>query len=856
MADATWLFSPATSDFNTGTNWDTGLVPTNVAVFDASNRSGLTFSANTTIGGWTFNVGAEDYVFLVGAFRTLTFDGAGIIVNGGSATISNEGGTVNFTLTSKAGSATINNGAGSLSILNFTDFSSAENATITNGSVLAFFDHSTAGSATITNDSNGTMSFTNTSNAGSANITNAFNATLDFNNTSSAESSTLINNYLVNFNSGSTAGDATITNNFQMFFNDTSSAGSADITVTDGTSRLINFVGSSTAGTATITNNELINFGFNSTAASAQITNNDTLRFLDNSTAGSAAITNNGDEGFIRFSGSSTAGSATIVNDGEILFIDTSDAGDADVTNNSRLLFSFSSSADNATITNSGVVAELAFLSTSNAGTAAITNNGWYLSFNDQSSAGTANIVNNTLMLFFLSASAGAATITNNDDLRFNQTTTGSGASITTSSGAQTTFHNQATGGGAVFDTALGGTVDFSDSTGPNDDHKLSAGSISGAGTYVLGANELTVSSGNVAGTISGVGGSLVMGGFETLTLAGLNSYTGGTTVNAGTLIVASAIGIVTVNDGGTLGGNGTTGTATINSGGILAPGASAGILHTGNISFATGATFSIELGGTATPGTDYDQLAVTGSVTLTSALLSISLVNGFDPVSGDSFIVINNDGTDAVNGTFITLAGYVVAEGRTFKVDYQGGDGNDVTLTAGGVVINGTPDDETIDGANTPIGQPLPTASGDIIFGLEGSDHLDGLAGDDVLVGGLGKDFLTGGVGADTFDFDLTTETSKGALRDVITGFEHLVDHIDLFDIDAKSGAGNQAFKFIGKHAFGHHKGELHYKVINPSGTANDKTIVEGDINGDGKADFQIELAGLMKLTKGDFLL
>ena len=51
MADATWLASPATPDFNTGTNWDTGLVPTNTATFDASNRSGLTFSANTTIGG-------------------------------------------------------------------------------------------------------------------------------------------------------------------------------------------------------------------------------------------------------------------------------------------------------------------------------------------------------------------------------------------------------------------------------------------------------------------------------------------------------------------------------------------------------------------------------------------------------------------------------------------------------------------------------------------------------------------------------------------------------------------------------------------------------------------------------------
>jgi hypothetical protein len=36
----------------------------------------------------------------------------------------------------------------------------------------------------------------------------------------------------------------------------------------------------------------------------------------------------------------------------------------------------------------------------------------------------------------------------------------------------------------------------------------------------------------------------------------------------------------------------------------------------------------------------------------------------------------------------------------------------------------------------------------------------------------------------------------------------------------------------------------------------ATGRTIVEGDINGDGKADFQIELSGLITLTKVDFIL
>ncbi len=67
---------------------------------------------------------------------------------------------------------------------------------------------------------------------------------------------------------------------------------------------------------------------------------------------------------------------------------------------------------------------------------------------------------------------------------------------------------------------------------------------------------------------------------------------------------------------------------------------------------------------------------------------------------------------------------------------------------------------------------------------------------------------------------------------------------------------AGNQVFKLIGTAGFHKTAGELRFQMLNPTGAANDKTIVEGDINGDGRADFQIELTGLIGLTKADFLL
>jgi len=99
------------------------------ATFGATNGSNISFSAFTTnVGGWTFTPEASNYTFLVpGGGPSLNFAGAGIIVNGGSVTITN-GSFLTFHGTSTAGSATINN----LNGLMFFDNSSAGNATINN----------------------------------------------------------------------------------------------------------------------------------------------------------------------------------------------------------------------------------------------------------------------------------------------------------------------------------------------------------------------------------------------------------------------------------------------------------------------------------------------------------------------------------------------------------------------------------------------------------------------------------------------------------------------------------------------------------------------------------------------------
>ena len=145
-----------------------------------------------------------------------------------------------------------------------------------------------------------------------------------------------------------------------------------------------------------------------------------------------------------------------------------------------------------------------------------------------------------------------------------------------------------------------------------------------------------------------------------------------------------------------------------------------------------------------------------------------------------------------------------------------------------------------------------------DLISGLAGRDNLNGGDGSDLLIGGRGLDVMTGGGGADVFEFDFRFESGLIlGTRDVITDFEHLVDKIDLHNIDANLlKAGDQAFNLSSQTVFHHITGELLAIWVNLAGTASDRTVVAGDSNGDGLTDFAIQLKGLVTLSAADFIL
>lgn len=134
----------------------------------------------------------------------------------------------------------------------------------------------------------------------------------------------------------------------------------------------------------------------------------------------------------------------------------------------------------------------------------------------------------------------------------------------------------------------------------------------------------------------------------------------------------------------GFLGGSGFMGNIYVRSGGIIGPGNSPGTLSTSSLTFDEGGIYEFEVAG-AGQG-EYDRINVTGTVTLGNGTLRVVPLNNFQPRAGQSFIIISNDGSDAVNGTFAGLAeGATVSVGgrAMFTISYKGGDGNDVVLTA-----------------------------------------------------------------------------------------------------------------------------------------------------------------------------
>ncbi len=141
-----------------------------------------------------------------------------------------------------------------------------------------------------------------------------------------------------------------------------------------------------------------------------------------------------------------------------------------------------------------------------------------------------------------------------------------------------------------------------------------------------------------------------------TLALQGFNA-TGGTDTGAYTVAGGAHLefsgGNRTLTETAEVAGSGTVvATGPLTNGASWKPGASPGGLTIASTYPAGSGVLEMEVGG-YTPGTEYDQLAVTGTATL-GGTLRVLLINGFVPTEDDRFLIIPAGG--AVTGAFATL--------------------------------------------------------------------------------------------------------------------------------------------------------------------------------------------------------
>ena len=353
-------------------------------------------------------------------------------------------------------------------------------------------------------------------------------------------------------------------------------------------------------------------------------------------------------------------------------------------------------------------------------------------------------------------------------------------------------------------------------------------------------------------------------------------SYTLGAGVSVETLRTTNPAGTTAIN----LTGN--------NLANIVIGNAGANILSGGS-----GADTLRGLGGSDTYIVDSasDTIAEIASGGLDTLRTSVSYVLAPN-VSIEVVRTINDAGTAAINLTGNNLSNLIVGnnganviDGKAGADNLQGLGGNDiyvvgntgdvvteaasagrdlvqsaVTFTLGANIENAilTGAAAINDIGNALANSLIGNSGNNTLNGKGGNDQLSGASGHDFLFGDLGLDTLIGGGGNDRFDFNSAAETGVGAARDVITDFLPGADRIDLSTIDANGAAAGHTFAFLAANgaAFGGLAGQLRWFQQNLAGTANDKTIVEGDINGNKVADFQIELTGLKTLTAADFVL
>ena len=331
-------------------------------------------------------------------------------------------------------------------------------------------------------------------------------------------------------------------------------------------------------------------------------------------------------------------------------------------------------------------------------------------------SGGVGSAAHGATVEFFNTSNADRATITVNPgrgsdflgggEVRFSQTS-GAGAATLIANGSSLgpggviVFQDHSRGGTTRVEVFGNGALDIS----AQKSGSLTIGSLEGNGKVFLGGAQLLVGRNDLSTTFSGtiqnggssggVGGSLVKVGGGKLVLTNANAYTGGTRVLQGQLFVNNTGGSGTGSgpvlvEGGKLGGTGLIGAGVKigtgnGSGATVAPGGDTG--SAGTLRIKRALTFNsngIYQAQVNSSNVTADEVVVNGVTINAGAQFAFAdLGNGTLP-PGTVFTIISNTAASPIAGRFSNLADGLTftANGNTYRVNYEGGDGNDPTLT------------------------------------------------------------------------------------------------------------------------------------------------------------------------------
>jgi Ca2+-binding RTX toxin-like protein len=215
---------------------------------------------------------------------------------------------------------------------------------------------------------------------------------------------------------------------------------------------------------------------------------------------------------------------------------------------------------------------------------------------------------------------------------------------------------------------------------------------------------------------------------------------------------------------------------------------------------------------------------------------------DGDDVLQGDSGndLIWGNNGNDTLSGGrgADTLTGGLGADTADYSASSIGVNVNLIT----GIGSGGDASGDRLSSIENVTG----SAFSDQLTGSSGDNHLSGGAGNDILIGGDGNDTLTGGDGSDSFVFNSVADSAPGHVDQIIDFSSAQGDKINVAGIDANTQApGDEAFAYIFASAFTNVAGQLRYA----------DHMLEGDVNGDGTADFQVHV-NVVGFARGDFVL